>query len=279
MTVLLRIVEVLPRKLKDVIPRKSKTLLWEIVVRMVLKAGFLIPFLSIYYGVKIRPASEGRYFAEKDDMKMFIYKDSLQVLTEILCLETYEKVFRVRKGDVVIDVGAHVGVFTIKAAKDCGENGLVVAIEPEPRNLALLSKNVKRNSLNNVIIIGKAAGDHKGKAKLHLSSLSFQHSLSGARHNYVWIDIDTLDNIAFELKLDKINFIKIDVEGTELEVLKGARKILSSPDVKLAIAAYHGLPDGSSQFPTILSHLKSIGMNTLTLTNSYSYIYASSLST
>lgn len=67
--------------------------------------------------------------------------------------------------------------------------------------------------------------------------------------------MDTLDNILSDLGLSHIDFIKIDAEGAEVEILKGASHVLSSPNIKLAVAAYHLLPDGRAEFPEVKSYL------------------------
>lgn len=197
-----------------------------------------------------------------------------RIFLEIFHFNPYEQVFRVKKDDVVIDVGAHVGFFTIKARQAVGKNGLVVAIEPEPNNVTFLSENVKACGFKNVIILKKAAGAHKGKAKLYLhgSGWGVSHSLLYVGPQFLPVNVDTLDNIAAELRLKRVDFIKIDVEGAELDVLRGAERILSMPNVKLAIAAYHVVPGKGPEFQSILSYLKSKGMKTWT--DDRGFIYA-----
>jgi FkbM family methyltransferase len=151
-----------------------------------------------------------------------------------------------------------------------GESGLVVAVEPEPKNVALLVKNVKnaRAGINNVLIVEKGIRDRKKKAKLYLSNLGTGlHSLKGTGR-FIEIDVDTLDNIVSELGLKKVDFIKIDVEGNEVEVLRGARKLLSLPNINLAIET-HG------SFDDVIFELRKIGAEIQRKTiRGTTYIYA-----
>lgn len=236
------------------------------------ESPFIPLWLRLIYGIHIKRVGKGVYRASGFGEEVLVPEGGWRVFIEIFHDEIYEQIFNVENGEMVIDVGAHVGLFTVKARKAVGEDGLVVAIEPEPKNAALLSENVEKHGFKNVVVVKKAAGNYKGKVKLYLSPGSRGHSLLPIRPSSINVGMDTLDNIAAELGLTRVDFIKIDVEGAELDVLEGAEKILHMPNVKLAIAAYHPLPDGSSEFQKIFSYLKSKGMKIWT--NDRGYIYA-----
>ena len=223
---------------------------------------------------RVSRATEDSIFIDSPQAKVLTpNRPDWWVFVEIFHYEVYDRLFRLQKGDVVIDVGAHVGMFTIKAARQVGEEGLVIAIEPEPRNLMLLEQNVKGNNLSNVVIVGKAVSESPDRGKLYLGDDSYGHSLAWQTPRFVEVEIDSLDNIVSRLKLERVNFIKIDVEGMELEVLKGAEKILGRAGVKLAIAAYHRLANGEPELPRVVSHLKERGMG-VHITEDNHYIYA-----
>jgi 3-dehydroquinate dehydratase len=72
------------------------------------------------------------------------------------------------------------------------------------------------------------------------------------------VDVDTIDNILKELKISKIDFLKMDIEGAEIEALKGAKETLKNKNIKLVIAAYHEI-DRRPTYKTIISNLEKMG--------------------
>lgn len=146
-----------------------------------------------------------------------------------------------RKGMNVVDIGAHIGVYTILAAEKVGKNGKVIAIEPEPKNYEQLVKNIKLNNFKNVIPKNIALSNHENVEKLYLDFYTTSHSLIKKENNpYMKVRVTTLDNLLEEIGLDKVDFLKIDTEGVELKILKGAEKTLKkNPKIKMAIAGYH----------------------------------------
>jgi len=258
-------------KILEGLPRRLRRFLGDTAYRMFLKKGSsLVNLFSVLLfgsGIKVKLVRKGMYLARVGELKLLVPSAAVWGIYEILWDEVYEHVFKVKQGDKVIDVGAEFGLFTVKAAKAVREKGLVIAIEPHSGSMAILSENVKNNNLKNVLLVQKAIGSQGGKAKLYLP---YKSTLRVGKE-YIDVDVDTLDNIAKELKLGKVDFIKIDVEGAELEVLRGANKILSSPNIKLAIAAYHNLSDGTPEFQKILSYLRSKRMRVWTKDSLFIY--------
>jgi FkbM family methyltransferase len=128
-----------------------------------------------------------------------------------------------RNGDIVIDVGAHIGSYTIRCAKLVGENGKVIAIEPIPENLILLKNNLEFNKLNNVLIEDKAIYNKLSKIKLyynaHPSGASVFKKSESNDLNTITVEATTLDAIIEKYNLKRIDLLKVDVEGAEVEVL------------------------------------------------------------
>jgi FkbM family methyltransferase len=133
----------------------------------------------------------------------------------------------VKEGDVVLDVGAHIGYYTLLMSRLVGPSGKVYSFEPSPRNFAILKRNVKVNGYKNIILEQKAVSNNNGKANLYYkkdrsSGDSISKKVGDA---FTEVDMVYLDDY---LKEKKINFAKIDVEGEELNVLKGMKNILKN---------------------------------------------------
>ncbi|MFQ5977033.1 MAG: FkbM family methyltransferase [Candidatus Heimdallarchaeota archaeon] len=147
----------------------------------------------------------------------------------------------VKKGDMVIDIGAHIGYYTLILAKLVGEKGKVLAFEPDPCNFSLLKKNVEINDFHNVILEQKAISNKTGKIQLFMSEVHsamhriYKSSIFKDFHLSIEIEAIRLDDY-FNSNERKIDFIKIDVEGAELSVLQGMESILQKNDqMKLMI--------------------------------------------
>ena len=195
---------------------------------------------------------------------------------DLVIMTTHEEdllqLFRPTKGDTVVDVGAYLGRYTLTSSNLVGENGKVVAIEGDPTHYEMLDKNLKLNRISNVTAINCMVGSKD----MHLIVGSEDNYLvvsSKDMHTYyseenclimeskdthtnyqddsykefdetgkaqignTTVYLNTLDNLLIkEHGISEVNWIKIDVEGAELEVLKGAHNILSnSKRIKLLI--------------------------------------------
>ena len=165
--------------------------------------------------------------------KMYIDKNDRVVSAKLLLdgvWEEYEtEMFKnhLKSGDIVLDIGANIGYHTLIAAEIVGKSGKVYAFEPEPRNFALLKKNVEANNYKNVILINKALANKSGRFKLYLSNEDnfgdFRIFDSQDNRKYVEVEMATLD----DCKIPKVDVIKMDVQGAEVLVLKGAKKTLA----------------------------------------------------
>ena len=173
-----------------------------------------------------------------------------------------------KERDIVVDIGAHIGLYTIMASKHVGPNGKIVAIEANPDNFEMLNRNVKLNQLTNVTNLNCAVYSQETRIKLYLagegSNRTKYNTLMAERANegkekFVEINADTLDHLMQLQGISEINWIKIDVEGAEYEVLKGASNIIShSKDISLLIEV-HNLSGSNSTLYEHISQFLSLG--------------------
>jgi FkbM family methyltransferase len=167
-------------------------------------------------------------------------------------LATYEnaifQLFRPKQEDNFVDIGAHIGRYTIMAAKRIGDSGRVIAIEAHPETFELLNKNIKLNGLHNVMTINTVVTSQKGKVKLYLPGQANGFTVyntiminrANPTENFLEVEANTLDNILNENNIQRVNYLKIDVEGAELEVLKGAANTLSLNKDLTLLMEVHG---------------------------------------
>jgi len=138
--------------------------------------------------------------------------------------------FRIEKGDIVIDVGAQIGVFSILAAKKF--KAKVISFEPLKENYDILLKNIKINGLKNIIPVRKAICKKNGRAKLYIDETNTGgHSIFLNRDKYEIVDCITLKDVFKEFDIKKCNFLKLDCEGCEYEVvLESPKEVLEKID-------------------------------------------------
>ncbi|HEX5905197.1 MAG TPA: FkbM family methyltransferase [Candidatus Nitrosocosmicus sp.] len=173
--------------------------------------------------------------------------------------------FRPCRGDIVVDIGAHIGRYTLIAAKRVSLNGKVIAIEANPDNFEMLNRNVKLNQLTNVTSLNYAVYSQETKIKLYLagggSGQTIYNTIMAERakegkEKFVEINANTLDHLMQLQGISEVNWIKIDVEGAELEVLKGAVNIISrSKDISLLIEIHNLAGSNSTLYEPITQFL------------------------
>ncbi len=135
-------------------------------------------------------------------------------------------------GQTAIDIGAHKGAFTYWMTKQVGKRGRVVAVEPIPALADYLRRVKRAMHLSNLTVEQAALGDCKGHRTLYmprgnyLGMTSFTPSKNAQGHHELKVVTYTLDDFFHRHSLPRIDFIKCDVEGHELDVLRGAKEIL-----------------------------------------------------
>jgi len=178
-----------------------------------------------------------------DGFKIYLHKEA-DLLSEALLLgydldSTMRKLAlnNLKKGDVVIDLGANIGYHTLKFSRIVGDTGKVYAFEPDPNNFKLLEKNIKENNCKNVIAYQKAVCEKKGQVKLNIwkgnfGGNSIYNDKNIQEKKQVIVESIVLDDYFVN---EKVDFMKIDIEGAEFSALKGAKNILKNKNLKMII--------------------------------------------
>ncbi len=197
----------------------------------ILSGRGLDKYYVIRKGAKFLRSQLKSDFVEIEGHKIFL--DSLDSL-RLSINENYEEESTnfvkkiIKKGDVVVDVGANIGYYTLLFAKLVGQNGKVYAFEPESANFSLLRKNIVVNSYQNVKLVNKAVSSITGRTKLFISNDNKgSHSIVDKNNKKDVIEIDSvrLDDFFHETK-EEVDFIKLDIEGAEIEAINGMISLL-----------------------------------------------------
>lgn len=143
------------------------------------------------------------------------------IFNQIWLTKTYTpKEFKIKEDDVVIDIGAHIGLFSILAAKSASR-GKIYAFEPSEENFNLLKENIDLNKLSNLELINKAVAKESGAREFALSKDDpAGHAIPYEETNRRKVDVQTtsLDDFFEERNINKVDFLKMDCEGAEYEI-------------------------------------------------------------
>lgn len=192
------------------------------VLKWMLHCAFNVPAVaklkrwnvSMYLPAKLRRVGSTMIYIARENYE-----------PELLYLERFLK-----PGGVFVDGGANIGVYTVVASSLVGDSGKVYAFEPADESYLLLDKNIKINNQNNVKMYQLALSDKVGETKLHhIDNAPTSYSLGTDEHSsdsYEVIKTTTLDLIAENDNIDRVDVIKLDVEGAEELVLRGASTVL-----------------------------------------------------
>lgn len=164
------------------------------------------------------PTRYFRYFPDKYE------SDNFEFLTDSC-----------RPGAVIIDIGAHIGLFSVIASQVTGQKGKVYAFEPAPSTFQLLQKTLSINHNQSVIeTFQKAVGRGIGKITFFISDGAADNGNSLVNYKEdrplhgIEVDVTSVDAFVKEKKLNRLDFIKIDVEGAEYDTLRGAAETLQN---------------------------------------------------
>jgi FkbM family methyltransferase len=161
----------------------------------------------------------------------------------------------VQPGDVVLDCGANVGTFTRQALSAGAAK--VIAIEPAPENLVCLRRAFAPEiESGRLIVYPKGVWDKEDTLTLHIddhnsAADSFVMQPHGSHASEVKFPVTTIDKLVSELKLEKVDFIKMDIEGAEPKALAGGRGTLARHRPRISVSVYH-VPDHPVVVPEVI---------------------------
>ena len=173
--------------------------------------------------------------------------------------------YTLRPGDIVVEAGAFMGYYTLKAAEDVAPSGHVICIEPVEDNRALIARNLRANDVHNVTVVPCAVSNEKTTAKFYVqnwqkNSLSPDVAKVNARE--ISVDVNTIDDIVAEKGFGSPSLVILTVNGVELEALQGMEAVLKGSNVNLVVAAKY-VVNGRPVLDAVLEFLHAKGYETI----------------
>lgn len=151
----------------------------------------------------------------------------LAMAWEVMVDKVYD-VYEISDQDIIVDIGGHIGSYTIKAAHKC-TRGHVYTFEPYLPTYTILKENVKR--FKNVTIFDKAVSDHSGLQSLYISKTNpAENSLTRVTDTQTTVELISLNDIYSILGISQINLLKLDCEGAEFSILFNSKEALQKID-------------------------------------------------
>jgi FkbM family methyltransferase len=182
------------------------------------------------------------------------------------------------ENDVFYDIGANTGYLSMIAAKKVGPLGKVYAFEPMDRNISFLNEHIHINLINNIFVFDMAVSDKRGIVRFSLDnnqsantyveeSLKFKNV-----NNYKDVLTESLDSLFFKNEITVPKLIKIDVEGAEYDVLKGAKEILQKFGPTLILSTHEKWVPGIDKKCVLLLESYGYQLNKIDNSNSTTYM-------
>jgi FkbM family methyltransferase len=213
----------------------------------------------------------------KSGLKIKIRKNStdLMALTHVWLIGEYKrKNFEIKTDDVVIDVGGHIGLFTLYASQFC-KTGSIFTFEPVKENFELLSENVSSNNLNHVKSFNLAVSNSSSSVTLYLNEDTAGHSMFSKSSQSITVNSISLKQIFDDNNIDRCDFLKLDCEGSEYEIIKNLPSEYFQKIQKMIIE-YHMADTHPELLDELMKILKSQNykLETKTLFSDIGFLYA-----
>jgi FkbM family methyltransferase len=173
--------------------------------------------------------------------------------------QAYIEALNLKEGEVVLDLGSYAGVSSYFISKQIGDNGKVICMEPDPKNFDILNKNIKFHNINNAILLQKGVWSSTGKIDFQTEGNlgSTISNFSNRKKNTTSIDVLCLEDLQKNIGL-KIDAIKMDIEGGELNVIKNSFEFFKKNNYPRLVIEPHFV-NGKFNLDNICKTLESYG--------------------
>lgn len=228
-----------------------------------------------YYHKAIKPKKiDGYYILDFSKPKLHHYINNnfkfyyTSLPEEEWEISEYTNKYKPTKGDVIFDIGAYCGLSTYYFSKMVGPMGRVFSFEPDTNNQIYLNKNIKLHTLSNVVTVKKGVWSEKTKLEFFdegalgssIKSMGYRNPNSKS----VKIDVMSLEDYYTHYNLSKINLIKMDIEGAEIEAIEGSIDFIRNMNIHFAISSHFSQTHNNMSHTILKDIFKKIGYKTHT---------------
>lgn len=203
-------------------------------------------------------------FNTKSGIKIKLRSNStdLDTFSLIWLLKEYNKNgFKIGKNDIIIDIGAHIGIFSLYASQHC-TNGKIFCYEPSIKNYELLQYNISQNNLKNIFPNNLAVSNSNDNVTLYINHDNTAHSIHDPTSNSIQVKSSTLQNIFDLNKLDVCNYLKLDCEGAEYEIIESLPNKYFKK-IKQIYIEYHFSDSKHEVLETMIKKLEQMSFNVI----------------
>jgi FkbM family methyltransferase len=221
---------------------------------------------QIYIKTKIFNKGKRAVIFKIHKNRMLLSLDDSGISRELMLHRTREPVSTgtlksiLKKGDVVLDIGANIGYYALMEAHIVGENGKVYACEPVPDTFKILKKNTRLNGFRNIALFKQAFADENKEVDMYVSSKSnIAAMIKRVAHDKGRIKVSTITVDDFLKDKETPSFLRMDVEGYETEIIKGMSEVLKNNALKNIFIEIHFMSLPVTKSVELLSTLKKNG--------------------
>ena len=188
-------------------------------------------------------------------IKIRVNSTDLMALTHVWMIQEYSgDDFPISNDDVIIDVGAHIGLFALFASQFC-KNGKIFCYEPIKENYKILIENIEMNQIQNIFPNNLAVTKETSRVKIFLNDDQSGHSMFTQNKNFVEVDSKSLSDIFIDNGIKECDFLKLDCEGAEYEIIESLPSDLFTKINKTAIE-YHMVDTKPELLKQLINKLK-----------------------
>ena len=191
-------------------------------------------------------------------IRIRVRSTDLMALTNVWIIDEYSiEDFKINENDIIVDVGAHIGLFSLRVSQIC-KKGKILSFEPVRENFDLFLSNLKLNRIENVFPFNVAVSKNSGKLNLFLNDDESAHSIFPSSTESITVESTSLQKIFEENKISSCKLLKLDCEGAEYEIIDSLPTEYLNKIQNMAIE-YHSADTKPELVKNLIKKIKNAG--------------------